>query len=384
MEESGVFEYWFAFLFALGFCVWFPTYVVKTKGQGISTWGLALCIVFLFIGLPLLSISLIRDVLPSLWLSFTSANYESPSISLLYGTIHKMATLDQLYVALAMICILVAIGQSIFASWLLYIRHNRESLVRALRIMWSSAFFIVLAAGILPLIILGSHGFTVAIPAGYTMGAYIAVLMVITAYLRMSPQVADNYPISHQRRKIGKRNRSERMEFLMAVRTLIATTVMLFCSLWLARQLKIHRPRLPVSAVLILSLIMLFEPGMLAFLVWVVHDIASVNGGLMIHAYTFVKASVAIYLLFILPSIWFARSFYVESKLVTLKALRFAIILPVAFTAVVFIEVPKMIWQDRATELVSSGLETFIVVAVINLILLGLTYRFKPSNTPAP
>ena len=150
------------------------------------------------------------------------------------------------------------------------------------------------------------------------------------------------------------------MEFLMAVRTLIATTVMLFCSLWLARQLKIHRPRLPVSAVLILSLIMLFEPGMLAFLVWVVHDIASVNGGLMIHAYTFVKASVAIYLLFILPSIWFARSFYVESKLVTLKALRFAIILPVAFTAVVFIEVPKMIWQDRATELVSSGLETFI------------------------
>ena len=99
---------------------------------------------------------------------------------------------------------------------------------------------------------------------------------------------------------------------------------------------------------------MLFEPGMLAFLVWVVHDIASVNGGLMIHAYTFVKASVAIYLLFIFPSIWFARSFYVESKLVTLKAL------------------------------VSSGLETFIVVAVINLILLGLTYRFKPSNTPAP
>ena len=198
MEESGVFEYWFAFLFALGFCVWFPTYVVKTKGQGISTWGLALCIVVLFIGLPLLSISLIRDVLPSLWLSFVSANYESPSISLLYGTIHKMATLDQLYVALAMIC----------ASWLLYIRHNRESLVRALRIMWSSAFFIVLAGGILPLIILGSHGFTVAIPAGYTMGAYIAVLMVITAYLRMSPQVADNYPISHQPKKDREKNRS--------------------------------------------------------------------------------------------------------------------------------------------------------------------------------
>ena len=99
---------------------------------------------------------------------------------------------------------------------------------------------------------------------------------------------------------------------------------------------------------------MLFEPGMLAFLVWVVHDIASVNGGLMIHAYTFVKAAAAIYLLFIFPSIWFARSFYIESKLLTLKALRFAIILPAAFAAVIFIEVPKMIWQDRASELVSS------------------------------
>ena len=86
-------------------------------------------------------------------------------------------------------------------------------------------------------------------------------------------------------------------------------------------------------------------------------------------------------MLFIFPSIWFARSFYIESKLLTLKALRFAIILPAAFAAVIFIEVPKMIWQHRASELVSSGWETFIVVAVINLILLSLTYRFKPSNT---
>ena len=76
------------------------------------------------------------------------------------------------------------------------------------------------------------------------------------------------------------------------------------------------------------------------------------------------------------------QAFYRAS--LTLKALRFAIILPAAFAAVIFIEVPKMIWQDRASELVSSGWETFIVVAVINLILLSLTYRFKPSNTPAP
>ena len=38
MEESGVFEYWFALIFALGFCVWFPAYVIKTKGRGIPLW----------------------------------------------------------------------------------------------------------------------------------------------------------------------------------------------------------------------------------------------------------------------------------------------------------------------------------------------------------
>ena len=37
-----------------------------------------------------------------------------------------------------------------------------------------------------------------------------------------------------------------------------------------------------------------------------------------------------------------------------------------------------MIWQDRASELVSSGWETFIVVAVINLILLSLTIVSNP------
>ncbi len=170
------------------------------------------------------------------------------------------------------------------------------------------------------------------------------------------------------------------MEFFTTVRMLIATTVMLLCSLWLARQLKIRRPSLQISAALLLASIILFEPGMLAFLVWAVHEIAAVNGELMIHAYTFVKASVVIYLLFILPSVWFARSFYIESKPLTLKALRFGIILPVAFAAVVFIEVPKMIWQDRAEALVSSGWETFIVVTLINLVLLGLTYRFKVSR----
>lgn len=206
MEESGVFEYWFAYLFALGFCIWFPTYVIKTKGQGISTWWLALSIVVLFIGLPLLALSLIRDVLPSLWLSFMSENFESPSISILYGTLHKMATLDQLYVCLAVICILMGAAQSVFSSWLLYIRHNRESLFRAIRIMWCSGFFVVLAGSILPFLILGTHGMTVVLPAAFTVGAYIAILMVITAYLRLSPEMAKNYPLSHVPKKMSKKS----------------------------------------------------------------------------------------------------------------------------------------------------------------------------------
>ena len=163
MEESGVFEYWFAFLFALGFCVWFPTYVVKTKGQGISTWGLALCIVVLFIGLPLLSISLIRDIIPSLWLSFTSANYESPSISMLFGTINKMATLDQLYVALAIICILVAIGQSIFCFMAaVYPSQPRESDSRSANYVDLCLLHRAGSRHSSAQLFWGAHGFTVA------------------------------------------------------------------------------------------------------------------------------------------------------------------------------------------------------------------------------
>ena len=201
MEESGAFEYWFTFLFALGFCLWFPTYVVKTRGKSVPTWGLSFCIVILFLFLPLLAMSLIRDVLPSVWMSFTSQGHEAPNVSLILGTLRKMARLDQLYVCLATISILIAMGQSAFASWLIYVRHNRESLMRAIRIMWCSALFVVLAAGVLPYVILGAHGLSIVLPSALTMAAYIAVLMGITAYLRMSNDVANHYPISHSTKK---------------------------------------------------------------------------------------------------------------------------------------------------------------------------------------
>lgn len=77
MEESSFFNYWFTFFFALGFCFWFPMYVVKTRGKGLPDWGLACCIVLLFLFLPLLSLSFIRDVFPALWLGVENGGLDA-------------------------------------------------------------------------------------------------------------------------------------------------------------------------------------------------------------------------------------------------------------------------------------------------------------------
>lgn len=205
MQESGTFEYWFAWLFAASFCLWFPTYVIKTRGRKLPFWGLSFCVVSLFIFLPLLSVGLVRDVLPSLWLSIYGENFEAPSIQMIVGSIHKMATLDQIYVALAFIAILTGIGQSLLASWLLYIRHNRESYLRSIRLMWVSALMQVIAVDVLPLIILGKHGRTIVISSAPSIGIYLAVLIAITYYLRTQVKVINFYPPSHQpKRRVKK------------------------------------------------------------------------------------------------------------------------------------------------------------------------------------
>lgn len=204
MEESGFIEYWITWLFAFGFCLWFPTYVIKTKGHKLPTWGLAFCIVVLFLVLPLIAVGFIRDIIPSLWLSFENAGFEAPSIQMLVGSFHKMATLDQVYVSLACFFILVGIGQSVMASWLLYIRHNRESLLRAIRFMWCSAFMDLCAVGIFPVVILRDHGFSVVTQAAPMYGIYVACLIGVTVYLSRTPEVQKFYPISHMPKKAKK------------------------------------------------------------------------------------------------------------------------------------------------------------------------------------
>ena len=164
------------------------------------------------------------------------------------------------------------------------------------------------------------------------------------------------------------------MEFFYTVRGTIVLISAVFLSLWLARQLKFHRQMLSVWAVLCLAFILLFEPMILAFSVWCLHEKAALNSALMIHAYTYLKASGFVYILFILPSIYFARQFYLKPSPLTVKALRFGLFLPVAFAAVVFWEAPQMIWGERSALLGHVTSILFFIVALANLSLLALTF----------
>lgn len=198
MQEE-VFNYWGTLFILVAFVCIFPIYVVKTRGRGLPFWGLSTCVVVLFLFLPMLSLGFIRDVLPTLWLSVMEpTGSDAPSIQMLAGSLHKMARLDQVYVVLAIMFILVSVGQSCMAAWMLYVRHNRESLLRAIRFMWCSGAMVVLATGVLPLVILRSHGLTLVKQSWWVLTAYILVLAAVTAYLRMRPEIAEFYPVSHQ------------------------------------------------------------------------------------------------------------------------------------------------------------------------------------------
>ena len=197
MEEDALFAYWFTYFFALGFVFWFPSYVIKTRGKGLPSWGLAFVIVLLFIFIPLLALTLVREVLPSIWLKFSEPGDAATNVSILVGSIVNMSTLDKLYLALALLFIIVGVGQSCVAAWLLYVRHNFESLLRAIRLMWSSGLMVVLAAGVLPLVILGKAGVAIAYECAPMLGIYIVLLMGITLFLRQNSTVKKYYPRSH-------------------------------------------------------------------------------------------------------------------------------------------------------------------------------------------
>ena len=94
----------------------------------------------------------------------------------------------------------------------------------------------------------------------------------------------------------------------------------------------------------------------------------------MIKAYTFLKAGALLYVLFIVTSIFFSWQFYLRPSPLTLRSLRFGLFLPIAFAAVTFLEAPKMIWGERAYLVVLETDWIVIWVAVLNLIVLALTF----------
>ncbi len=139
MEESSFFNYWFTFFFALGFCFWFPMYVVKTRGKGLPDWGLACCIVLLFLFLPLLSLSFIRDVFPALWLGVENGGLDAVNTDMLSESLSQMSTLEQTFIGLSVLGIIGSMILNGFSAWMLYIRRVRRGLLTAFRLMWISA-----------------------------------------------------------------------------------------------------------------------------------------------------------------------------------------------------------------------------------------------------
>lgn len=198
MVEDSFFIFWLSWILGVAFVFLIATFLVKTVGKGVPLWGLAGCIVLLFLFLPIIALALVQEALPSLLLSWYGANSEAPSINVLAGSISKLATLDQVYFMLAIIFILFAIGQCCFSAWLLYVRHNRESLFRAIRLMWTSGLMVILAMEVFPLMILNKQGMWTALHSAPYMAFYFGILILITAYLRLCPLVNRFYPSSHR------------------------------------------------------------------------------------------------------------------------------------------------------------------------------------------
>ncbi len=202
--DSGLLVHWSVAYLVIFICLAVVTYVVKTKGIGVPLWGLAIAIALLCVFIPLVVISSVVELVPSLALSLFGQNFEAASVPILAGTVGKKATLDQTYFVIALFFLLLAIGQSYFAAWLLYVRHNRYGLRRAVRIMWSSGLMFVLAVGVLPMLLLGKQGLGTVQGTVLHMGIYIVVLLLITAYIYLCPLVRIYYPKGQIRKSTSK------------------------------------------------------------------------------------------------------------------------------------------------------------------------------------
>ncbi len=204
MDGSGFIVHWSVACLVVFICVVVVTYLVKTKGIGVPLWGLAVAIALLCVFIPLLVISSVVELVPSLALSLFGQNFEAASVPILAGTITKKATLDQTYFVIALFFLLLAIGQSYFAAWLLYVRHNRYGLRRAIRIMWASGLMFVLAVGVLPMLLLGKQGIGTVRGTVLHMGLYIAVLLLISSYIYFCPLIGIYYPKGKIRKSSSK------------------------------------------------------------------------------------------------------------------------------------------------------------------------------------
>lgn len=165
------------------------------------------------------------------------------------------------------------------------------------------------------------------------------------------------------------------MPYFFQSKGILGLVLISFLTLGLTRLLLARKPTLRKSQALILSFILLFEPCILAFGVWAIHRQAAQTAALMIYAYNFLKSAILIYIVFELPSVFLAWQYYLAPKPEAMRFIRFSLFMPIAFCAVVFMEVPKMIWQQHSAFVLENSLQLFAVVAIVNSILIAYSFR---------
>lgn len=160
----------------------------------------------------------------------------------------------------------------------------------------------------------------------------------------------------------------------LAAKGIIAGLIIFVLTLWVARRIYVCQRGISVFGSVYLSFLLLFEPAVLAFCLWALHNEALLQSKLMLLAYTLLKAGGVVYLIFILPEIVFTWRFIQAPSPNTFKALRFGIVLLIAFATVMFWEIPRMIWPDTYEMLSDVSMPMFIGTVAVNLVLLGLTF----------
>ncbi len=98
MEESGVFEYWFALIFALGFAFGSRLMSLKPRAGEFLCGAWLFASFFLFLILPLINVGIAQESLPFVWNTmFEGSPGERPHIvqqvTMQAGSLHRKASL---------------------------------------------------------------------------------------------------------------------------------------------------------------------------------------------------------------------------------------------------------------------------------------------------